>query len=107
MIKRFWGARDELVERVHHRFIGLHDLPYEKLQSLDDGGEDIKIRGRNGFIWTYVERPDDGAVRVIVQGGLPHRWLLSFISQVWAEGFEKRKDGTTRDLRLDEMYDYT
>ena len=103
-IREWFEMPQELVDLVSRTRKKLRESSADELASLKDGGSDIEIRNERGSLWIYVERHHDGSVRVIVQGTLSHSWLP--FRGVHVDGFEKCKDGTTRDLRADEMYEY-
>jgi hypothetical protein len=109
-----WGLRPPLADQRRHvemknlidqRITILRMMDRDALLSLSDSSDDIEIDGLPGKLNVFRESDEQSQTRIIVQGIRPSATGISAL--VIARGFLANSGGYARELRDDELYEYT
>jgi hypothetical protein len=97
--------RRELEQLIERRLAILRVTDAIALAVLVGSSDDIEIVGLPGKLNVYRESSGDAQTRIIVQGVRPSPSGISAL--VIARGFLANQAGYVRDLREDELYEYS
>jgi len=78
---------------------------FEELSELEDiQSEEKVIDGKKHTINVYKNQLETQTIRIVLQ---VYQYKFLGMDYMYPEGFTLDKNGTTIDLRLDEVYDFT
>jgi hypothetical protein len=113
---RFWpGSRpdalaalsgEQMEAAIRTRLRELESLGFSALCDLPGAaGEEVVVGSRTVSVWTYVDRLMEHEVRVVVQLSTPFAPDSAW-SQSSAQGFRRRRDGSTIPVVPPEIYEF-
>jgi len=108
-----WGLRPpkadpkrvEMNQFIDRRIEVLRVMDRPALSSLVNSSDDVEINGLPAKLNVFREPADEDQMRIIVQGYRPSATGISAL--VIARGFLADSGGYVRELRDDELYEYT
>jgi hypothetical protein len=100
----FLRAVKEFRMIVNARGERLRTLSFGELAALDEPVEHLSVQYRRASIAIILELQPNGSMRVVVQGFMQPRFLLS--THVALDGFYKNPDGTIDPMPEREFYWY-
>jgi hypothetical protein len=90
---------------VEDRGARLRKLPFAELKQLvDQPAEDVMVESRKGTTGIIVLGLPDGAIQVVLQGFLEHRFMPG--KSVALDGFYKYPDETVSPMDDSEFYKF-
>lgn len=92
-------------EIIEHHLERLKSEPFSELSKLGPcESRRIKSSGRDIILTTWKEMVDENEVKIVVQVYNP---LLLGVGKMRAQGFTKTSLNRLRDLRAEELYEFT
>ena len=95
----------EMMQLIDRRIAVLRVMDRAALLLLTDSSDDIEIDGLPAKLNVFRDTSEDGQSRIVVQGYRPSATGISAL--VIARGFLANSGGYVRELRDDELYEYT